>query len=51
MKAISFIENLKVIDKIVRHIKITFRAQRPPPPPHVAQQELLRAAYERGEYF
>jgi hypothetical protein len=50
MKVISFIENLKVIDKIVRHLKLTFRAERPPPP-HVAQQELLIAADERGEYF
>jgi len=51
MKVISFIENLKVIDKIVRHLKLTFRAERPPLPPHVVQQELLMAADERGEYF
>ena len=50
MKVISFIENLKVIDKIVRHLKLTFRAERPHPP-HVVQQELLMAADEKGEYF
>ncbi len=50
MSIISFIEDHKVIDKIIRHLKLTFYAERPPPP-HVVQQELLTAAEEREEYF
>ncbi|MBA7637919.1 hypothetical protein ES703_45568 [subsurface metagenome] len=37
MKVISFIENIKVIDKIVRHLKFSFHAERPPPPQIVQQ--------------
>ncbi len=47
---ISFIEDHKVIDKIIAHLKLTFMAGRPPPS-QVVQQELLMAAEERGEYF
>jgi len=50
MKVISFIKDHKVIDKIIDHLKLSFMAERPPPP-HVLQQELLMAAEERGEYF
>jgi hypothetical protein len=50
MKVISFIEDHKVIDKIIAHLKLTFMAERPPPSHHV-QQELLMAAEERDEYF
>lgn len=50
MKVISFIEDHKVIDKIITHLKLTFMAERPPPPHHV-QQELNMAAEERGKYF
>jgi len=50
MSIISFIEDHKVIDKIIDHLKLTFIAERPPPP-QVLQQELLLAAEERGEYF
>jgi hypothetical protein len=50
MKVISFIEDHKVIDKIIAHLKLTFMAERPPPP-HVVQQELLMTAEERDEYF
>jgi ribosomal protein S27E len=49
MRIISFIEEHKVIDKIINHLKLTFMAERPPP--HSLQQELLMAAEERGEYF
>ena len=47
---LSFIGNHKVIDKIIRHLKLAFHAERPPPP-QVVQQELLMAAEEREEYF
>jgi len=43
MKIIAFIEDHKVIDKIIGHLKLTFVAERPPPP-QVAQHELLMAA-------
>ena len=50
MRVIAFIEDHKVIDKIIRHLKLIFTAERPPPP-QVVQQELLMAAEEREEYF
>jgi len=50
MKVIAFIENHKVIDKIIDHLKLRFQAERPPPP-QVVQQELLMTAEESGEYF
>jgi hypothetical protein len=50
MKIISFIEQPKIIDRIIAHLKLTFEAERPPPP-HVLQQEFLMAAEESGEYF
>ena len=50
MKIIAFIKDPKVIDRIIRHLKLSFQAERPPPPRNV-QQELLMAAEESGEYF
>jgi hypothetical protein len=35
---------------MIRHLVLTFEAERPPPP-QVHQQELLMAAEETGEYF
>ena len=50
MSVVSFIEEPKTIDRIIRHLELTFEAERPPPPRHV-QQDLLMAAEEDGEYF
>ncbi len=50
MKVISFIEDHEVIDRIISHLKLTFHAERPPPP-QVVQQELFIAAEGREEYF
>jgi len=50
MCVIAFIEEPKIIDKIIRHLRLTFEAERPPPP-RIAQHELLMAAEEKGEYF
>ncbi len=50
MRIASFIEEPKVIDRIIRYLKHTFQAERPPPP-QVVQQQLLVAAEERGKYF
>ena len=32
MRIVSFIKDHKVIDKIINHLKLTFKAERPPPP-------------------
>jgi hypothetical protein len=40
----------KTIDRTIRHLKLSFQTERPPPS-HVAHQELLMAAEESGEYF
>ena len=50
MKIISFIEDPATIDRIIRHLKLSFQAERPPPSP-VAHQDLLMAAEEKGKYF
>jgi hypothetical protein len=50
MRVIAFIEEPKVIDKIICHLRLTFEAERPPPP-RIVQQKLLMAAEEKGEYF
>jgi len=47
MRVIAFIEEPKVIDKIIRHLKLSFIAERPPPP-HNLHQELLMAAFNKG---
>jgi len=48
MRIISFIEEPQTIDNIIRHLELTFEAERPPPP-RVVQQNLLMAAGESGE--
>jgi hypothetical protein len=50
MRVIAFITDYSAVDRIITHLKLTFHAERPPPP-RVLQQELLMAAEERGEYF
>jgi hypothetical protein len=50
MTIVSFIEDHRIVDKIIRHLELTFDAERPPPP-RIVQQELLMAAEEIGEYF
>jgi len=49
MSIISFIEEPKTIDRIIRHLELTFEAERPPPPHHI-QQELLMVAEEQADY-
>jgi len=43
MKIISFITDFSVVDRIIRHLKLSFVAERPPPP-QIAYQELLMTA-------
>jgi hypothetical protein len=50
LRTINFIEDHKVIEGIIRHLKLTFEDERSPPP-QITQQELLMAAEERREYF
>lgn len=46
---ITFIEDPKPIDKIIRHLMLSFQAERPPPS-QIVQQELLVAAEQWSEY-
>jgi hypothetical protein len=50
MKVIAFITDYAVVDRIINHLKLSFVADRPPPP-HIASQELLMAAETSAEYF
>ena len=47
MRIVSFIEDHKVIDKIIKHLNLTFKAARPLPP----QAQLSMAAEELSEYM
>ncbi len=47
---ILVLKNMKNHKKIIDHLKLTFMAERLPPPQRL-QQELLMAAEEREEYF
>ncbi|MBA7635220.1 hypothetical protein ES703_42821 [subsurface metagenome] len=42
MRIIAFIEDYNAIDRIIRHLKLTFATERPPPPQ--AQPQLAMAA-------
>jgi hypothetical protein len=50
MKVIAFLTDYAVVDRIIDHLKLTFVADRPPPP-QIAYQEVLIAAESAGEYF
>ena len=50
MRVIAFITDYAVVDRIIDHLKLTFVAERPPPP-HIAYQEVLIAAESSAEYF
>jgi len=50
MRIVSFINEPKTIDRIIRHLELTFEAERLLPP-HNVQQELLIAVEERKDYF
>jgi hypothetical protein len=49
-KVIAFLTDYAVVDRIINHLKLTFVADKPPPP-HIPYQEVLMAAETAGEYF
>ena len=50
MKVVSFLTDWAVVDRIINHLKLTFLADRPPPP-QIAYQEVLIAAEVPAEYL
>jgi len=49
MKVVAFLAEYAVVDRIIRHLKLTFAAEKPPPA-HAFEQVELMAAEESGEY-
>jgi len=50
MKIIAFLTDFSAVDKIIRHLKLTFAAEKPPPS-HVFEQVALMAAEENVDNF
>ena len=50
MEIIAFLTDFSAVDRIIRHLKLSFVAERPPPP-RIAYQEFLMATEAGGEYF
>jgi hypothetical protein len=50
MHIITFITDFAVVDRIINHLKLTFVAERPPPP-HMVSQEFLMDSETGAEYF
>jgi len=49
MKVVAFLTEYAVVDRIIRHLELTFVAEKPPPA-YVLEQVALMAAEESGEY-
>ncbi|MFQ6070360.1 MAG: hypothetical protein ACE5LC_07525 [Candidatus Aminicenantales bacterium] len=50
MRIIAFLTDFTIVDRIINHLKLTFMAERPPPP-YMVYQELLIAAETPDEYL
>ncbi len=50
MKIIAFLADCIVVDRIINHLKLTFVADKPPPP-QIAYPGVLMAAEASAEYF
>jgi hypothetical protein len=50
MRIIAFLTDYAVVDRIIQHLKLTFVAERPPPP-SMAYQELWMDSETGAEYF
>jgi Ribonuclease G/E len=49
MRVVAFLTEHAVVDRIIRHLELTFGAEKPPPA-HVFETVALAAAEESGEY-
>jgi len=49
MRVVAFLTEYAVVDRIIRHLRLTFAAEKPPPSP-IFEQATLMAAEESGEY-
>jgi len=50
MRIIAFLTDYAVVDRIIAHLKLTFVAERPPPP-HLAYQEFLMDSEAPADHF
>jgi len=50
MRVVAFLTEYAVVDRIINHLKLTFVADRPPPP-RIAYQEYLLDADPPADYF
>ncbi len=50
MKVVAFLTEYAVVDRIIRHLKLTFVAEKPPPA-HVFEQVALTAVEESVLYY
>jgi hypothetical protein len=50
MRIVAFLTDYAVVDRIIDHLKLTFIADKLPPP-QIAYQEFLMAAETSPEYF
>jgi len=49
MRVVAFLTEYAVVDRIIRHLELTFVAEKPPPA-HAFEQVALMAAEESGGY-
>ena len=49
MKVVAFLTEYAVVDRIIRHLTLTFAAEKPPPV-HVFEPVALMAAEESADY-
>ena len=49
MRVVAFLTEHEVVDRIIRHLELTFVAEKPPPG-YAFEQIALMAAEESGEY-
>jgi hypothetical protein len=50
MRIIAFLTDYAVVDRIINHLKLTFVAERPPPP-HLVSQEFFLDSEASPDYF
>jgi hypothetical protein len=49
MRVVAFLTEYAVVDRIIRHLALTFATEKPPPAP-VFEQMVLMADEESGDY-